>query len=57
MVLFPGSSPALLALSLLALPPAPGQEIQGKWYTDSRRALEEARRTRRPVLAVAMDHG
>ena len=46
-----------LALGLLALAPAPGQEIKGRWFTDRQQALAAARRARRPVLAVAMDHG
>jgi hypothetical protein len=31
--------------------------VKGEWHTDPNEALAVARKLRRPVLAVAMDHG
>lgn len=31
-------------------------EVKGKWFTDREKALDEAQKLKKPVLAVAMDH-
>ena len=50
-------APLLLVATVTALS---GQvlagDIQGQWHTDATSALAAARRAKRPVLAVAMDH-
>ena len=43
----------LVWLLLLGL----GDSVQGDWLTDPDAALAAARKTGKPVLAVAMDHG
>jgi len=49
--------PALLcALAVLSFA-APALAVTGDWHTDADRALAEALKAKRPVLAVAMDHG
>jgi len=35
----------------------PRSDVKGEWFTDAEQALATARKSRRPVLAVAMDHG
>ena len=44
----------LLAVLLLA---SPALAVTGDWHTDPDAALAAALKARRPVLAVAMDHG
>ena len=31
-------------------------EVKGKWFTDREKALAEAQKLKKPILAVAMDH-
>ena len=51
---------ALLFLSLtvvLAISSTLGEEaVKGKWLTERDKALTEAQRLKKPILAVAMDH-
>ena len=42
---------------ILAWASLPALAVEGDWLTDPDKALEAARVSKRPVLAVAMDHG
>ena len=49
----------LLAL-VLGVPAAfspQDEKIEGEWFTDPDQALAAAEKAKKPVLAVAMDHG
>jgi hypothetical protein len=45
----------LLFLGLLGA--APLLAVEGHWYGEAEAALSAAAKARKPVLAVAMDHG
>lgn len=47
----------LVPLALLLLFPSAARAVEGDWYGDAESALADAMKTKRPVLAVAMDHG
>ena len=47
---------ALAAFAILALA-SPALAVEGDWHTDPDAALAAALKAKRPVLAVAMDHG
>jgi hypothetical protein len=47
----------LLILLLYAAAPREAFAVKGKWYTDPKTALAAAQKEKKPVLAVAMDHG
>jgi hypothetical protein len=49
-------NPVLPALGILLLTSA-AFAVEGDWHGDAASALADARKTKRPVLAVAMDHG
>ncbi len=51
--------PALALAALIALlgVAAPAFGVDGDWFTDADEALAVAAKAKRPVLAVAMDHG
>ena len=36
---------------------APQEAVKGKWFTEPDAALTTAEKVKKPVLAVAMDHG
>ncbi len=52
-------TPKTLLFVLLAVPALGGQAlcVEGDWLTDPDAALEQATQSKRPILAVAMDHG
>ncbi len=47
----------LAALVLLVGAIGPALAVEGTWFTDADKALAAAVKAKRPVLAVAMDHG
>ena len=51
----------LVFLALASVGPrafaAPQEAVKGKWFTDPAEALAAAVAVKKPVLAVAMDHG
>jgi hypothetical protein len=44
------------ALTLCAGAPT-ARAVEGDWFTDADEALAAAAKSKRPILAVAMDHG
>jgi len=48
---------ALAVLVLLGGAIGPALAVEGDWFTDADDALAAASKSKRPVLAVAMDHG
>ncbi|MFA4986931.1 MAG: hypothetical protein WC712_10130 [Candidatus Brocadiia bacterium] len=47
----------VLFIWLAALHGNVSAEVKGKWLTDRDKALSEAQKVKKPILAVAMDHG
>jgi hypothetical protein len=47
----------LAAVLVLAGSAVPALAVEGAWFTDADEALAAAVKSKRPVLAVAMDHG
>jgi hypothetical protein len=45
-----------IAAAVLFSAAAPALAVQGSWFTDPDPALAAAKKERKPVLAVAMDH-
>ncbi len=45
----------VLAVPLTSSPQA--EKVRGDWFTDPDQALAAAEKAKKPVLAVAMDHG
>jgi hypothetical protein len=47
----------MLVMAVLLVPlSTPAFAVKGKWYTRPNEALAAARKAKKPVLAVAMDH-